>query len=269
MGEWLERFERVSKRRPCPVCNHAEWCAVARDGTVAVCQRVESGTRWKEAGWVHRLSEPLPPLPIRTTAPVSVTGDWNALQRRLTLGVDLEDTANRLNVGALALERLGCGWSREYSGNTFPMRDARGSIIGIRVRKPDGPKFCYPGSHNGLFYPPDNTGDLLFVCEGPTDCAAILSLSLAAVGRPHNTGGHDMLLKYIARIRPKQVVIVADRDTGAAEALTDGAARRLARAVRRSAKIIKPPFAKDVRQWLAGRVDRRAVLDAVECAAWA
>ena len=50
---WL----RVSRSRRCPVCDHADWCLVSRDGTAAICPRVESSKRIGDSGYLHRLKD--------------------------------------------------------------------------------------------------------------------------------------------------------------------------------------------------------------------
>jgi len=54
-----DSMNRVSKASPCPVCGRPDWCLVAADGSVAICQRVADGAVKKtNAGWLHRLNEP-------------------------------------------------------------------------------------------------------------------------------------------------------------------------------------------------------------------
>ncbi len=53
---------RVNRSNPCPVCKHADWCAVTADGQLARCQRIEQGafkTGTDKAGqtyYLHRLN---------------------------------------------------------------------------------------------------------------------------------------------------------------------------------------------------------------------
>lgn len=46
---------RVNTSRPCPVCGKTGWC-LSDGSTWAICQRVESCQRWKEAGWFHQFN---------------------------------------------------------------------------------------------------------------------------------------------------------------------------------------------------------------------
>ncbi|MFZ2035535.1 MAG: hypothetical protein WBL37_09200 [Dehalococcoidales bacterium] len=59
---------KVSKQMHCPICDKPDWCMIARDGSAALCARVESdraaGT--KGSGWIHRLTDnPQPSLLVR------------------------------------------------------------------------------------------------------------------------------------------------------------------------------------------------------------
>lgn len=96
----------------------------------------------------------------------------------------------------------------------------------------------------------------LFVCEGPTDTAALLGIGLSAVGRPSNVGGHVPLVWMIQRLHPRSVTVMADRDgTGSvAESLTLQAARALIcdiETIGIPAKILRPPLGvKDSRDWI-------------------
>ncbi|MDI6710477.1 MAG: DUF3854 domain-containing protein [Bacillota bacterium] len=54
----MEPLRRVSRRRPCPVCGHEDWCGF--NSRVCVCMRVESPRPAANGGWVHRLTGVLP-----------------------------------------------------------------------------------------------------------------------------------------------------------------------------------------------------------------
>lgn len=269
----------LKPREKCRVCGHVGWCMVATDGSAVLCMRVESSHRHaRTGGWVHRLLDD--PRPLRAPkAPIArpladerpkPNLDWNSLQAELVAAVNVDQASIALQLGELGLERLGIGYSARYAGHTFPMRDAAERIIGFRVRQLGGKKFCIPGSHNGLFIPSDLGGQRLYICEGPTDCAALLDCGLAAIGRPSNTGGHELLVDWIGR-RWREVVIVADRDPRGsdAERLTAGAVRKLSVDLRINGcrvVTIRPPFAKDVREWVCTGAGRSTIESAVACA---
>jgi hypothetical protein len=50
-------FQRVTARRPCPVCGHKKWCQVTRDGRLAHCMWESRGSvkRAKDDGYIHVL----------------------------------------------------------------------------------------------------------------------------------------------------------------------------------------------------------------------
>src|SRR5437879_4269411 len=54
----VERMQRVSASKPCPICEKPDWCLRAEDGSAAICSRIESAKRCGEAGWLHVLREP-------------------------------------------------------------------------------------------------------------------------------------------------------------------------------------------------------------------
>jgi hypothetical protein len=70
---------RVSRAEPCPVCGEPTWCRVARDGSYAVCNRVESAKsgRGQGGGWVHRLADSLsaPPPAASPSRPPPATAE--------------------------------------------------------------------------------------------------------------------------------------------------------------------------------------------------
>ena len=71
-------WQRVSRRRPCPVCQKPDWCLFTGGDdapTAAICARVESDRRAGEAGWVHRLRDDGPVwTPTRRLVCAAVSG---------------------------------------------------------------------------------------------------------------------------------------------------------------------------------------------------
>lgn len=275
-------FQRVNRETPCPVCKKSDWCMVAPDGSAAICARVDQGAekRIGAAGWLHRLRErddgrerhrhgvtrALADFARRSgnrragPAPRPERGapdgtDLGAMARRCAESVGakaLERFACELAVNADSLRRLGVGWSAERGAWTFPMRDPAGRIVGVRLRFGNGEKLSVKGGHEALFIPsgipgpaaPWPDGARLYITEGPTDCAALLTLGFRAIGRPSCTGG----VRYAVELsRGRPTVIVADADPPGqrgAKALAD-----VLRTHCPDVRIIFPPSgAKDIRE---------------------
>jgi Toprim-like len=257
-GHWL----RVSRTNCCPVCGHPDWCLIAKDGSAAICARVESRkvVGNQGAGWLHILDERQHSRLIRpivtTTIKQTATTDWLALAQSCTEALTakgLIKLAESLGLTVASLIRLNVGWHREQRAYTFPMRDADGRIIGIRLRRPNGFKFAVNGSKTGLFFPADILDipvalQRLCIAEGPTDCAALLDMGLVAVGRPSCNGGVALLTQVVRRLRPATVVIVADGDqAGQTGAMT--LANVLSTMPVKLASLTPPQGIKDVRAW--------------------
>lgn len=248
MSEWL----RVSRRKPCAVCSRSDWCTVSANGSVACCMRVESSKQLHNGGWLHRLCE---------------NGDWQGsyvgrvavVERRTpkdfgrlaeryeraACDAKVARFAGELSVSFESLRRLHVGW--DGTAWTFPMTSASGTVTGIRRRFPDGRKLSVKGGREGLFVPnglPERGA--LLVCEGPTDCAALLTLYSPAIGRPSCRGGVRLLCEFC---RGRPVVVLADGD----EPGRIGASV-LAQALRLyclSVRIVRPPLGmKDTREWV-------------------
>lgn len=158
--------------------------------------------------------------------------------------------AGQLGLSATALRKFGIGWAQHQRAWTFPMSDADGHILGIRLRLPDGRKLCIKGSKEGLFIlSPFTPQSPLVICEGPTDAAALIDMGFpSVVGRPSCTGGVKLLVDLVQR-GPTDVVIVADGD----EPGQRGANNLASVLAVYSPKVcvIRPPDGiKDARVWL-------------------
>ena len=115
-----------------------------------------------------------------------------------------------LGVSVESLRRLGVGWSAKHRAWAFPMSNAAGDVLGIRLRLPGGKKLSVKGGKEGLVH--SRRGPLrlpsgrllLLIAEGPTDTAALLDLGFSAVGRPSCTGGVKLLVELgAASIGPR------------------------------------------------------------------
>ncbi len=218
-AKWL----RVNKNVPCALCNSFDWCTLTDDGKFACCMRVQSAKPMKNGGWLHNLKEELPRAYIqKAKVQESVNIDVEMLYqkwKRNTEALDLIMFAERLGVNPQALNVLECVWAGQYKAWCFPMKDAKGAKIGVRLRNEQGEKWAVTGSHAGLFiptprlFPKDLNDDLLLICEGPTDAAAGLSLGYYVIGRPSCLGQEKMIIDFIRINKFKRVVIIADNDT--------------------------------------------------------
>jgi len=275
-------WRRVSKAERCPVCGKPDWCLVAGpqgNPTAAICARTESPKQCGEAGWLHVLRDDGPAWPpwrrtIRRA--VRMMGDEKPLRDFARLAAEcraalkpeaLEALADSLGLSSDSLRRLGVGWSGDRRAWTFPMHNAAGQVVGIRLRLADGRKLSVKGGREGLFLPEGiDRGGRLLVAEGPTDTAALLDLGFQAVGRPSCTGGTQHVVKLAQRLEPSETVVVADADEPGGRG-----AERLAAVLRlycRAVRIITPPNGiKDARDWQragATTADVQAAIDAAE-----
>lgn len=258
-------WKRVSPRQPCLVCGRHNWCLFAGPDdapTAAICARTPSDTKAGEAGYLHILRTDGPAwAPWRQTLrravrmidnPPGAAPDFAKLAADCRAAVrpdDLQRLALSLDLTVESLRRLRVGWSRSRRGWAFPMSDADGRILGIRLRLAGGRKLSVKGGREGLFIPDglDVDGRLL-VCEGPTDAAALLDLGLCAVGRPSCTGGVRLLIELVKQRRPAETIIVADGDAPGQRGAGNLAAVLVAYCP--AVRIITPPAGiKDAREW--------------------
>jgi len=141
------------------------------------------------------------------------------------------------------------------------MRDDNGNVIGVRLRCPTtARKWAVKGSKAGLFYDPDALRapiPRLYVCEGPTDTAAVLSLGLDVVGIPSAGGGADLLVSLCRRIRPTEIVLIADGDGPGLAGMSKLAG---ALVIVAPVRIVSPPkHFKDAREWVTCGADRKLI----------
>jgi hypothetical protein len=192
----------------------------------------------------------------------------------------LSELAAALGVTGASLESLGIGWastddlrllkasgagwqeSPPEGAYTFPERDGGGRLIGFSLRAVDGRKGGPSGeigAKRGLIVPADlhENRDVVLVVEGATDVAACVVLGLSAIGRPSNAGGAEPVAN-LAKNRPLLVVGENDAKSTGQWPGRDGVERvaTLVAMSRRSAvqRTLPPQYSKDVRAWLAARV---------------
>lgn len=170
-------------------------------------------------GWIHRI-EAIPALVVQPLAWSRPRATIDALAlmhgwRHNTTPREIDALALILGVSAMSLAWLGAAFAPEHSAWAFGMRDARGDLTGIRLRS-ETRKWSVTGSRHGLFFPVDALNilptDRVFICEGPTDTAAALSINIFALGRPSCQGCEEMVSDALTQIGAKECVVVSDND---------------------------------------------------------
>ena len=245
---------------------------------MANCMWIQSDWACKghSGGWLHKLEPSLskrvrnvfrrapkkkPKPPMYWHAQVMESLETAGLQPRAkVLGLQLGLSFN-------SLERLMVGWLPRYSAWTFPMWDGNDRMIGIRLRGLNGNKWCVPGSNNGIFWPMEvdrGAESDLYICEGPTDCAALLDLGFDAIGRPNALGGVKYLTDFVRGAR-RRVIVVADND-GERGVGMEGA-HKLAIAIKpltTRVRILRTPGGyKDIRGWYNGGGTHEQLLEMI------
>ena len=184
--------------------------------------------------------------------------------------------AEILGVSAMVLEQLGIGWrwgdvakgKDLHDGDwCYPMRDGSGQVVGVhrRLAKPflkDGKlvsKLMVLGSKLGLVYSPEHwhqgAGPILLP-EGMSDVAALMTLHLAAVGRPNDQGGAEDITQLLAGT-DRPIIVIGENDTKPSGRCPgrEGAiktAKNLAEGLQRPVMwAMVPEPAKDAREWMA------------------
>ncbi len=226
--------------------------------------RSESEKPLKNGGWLHKdpAGQPYRPAP-RPEPPAPPVDCVRMLAGWTTPAGAIVGHAEELGVDPLALVHLGAKWAPEFEAWAFPMFDGAGAVVGIRLRRPAGDKFAVKGGRAGLFLAPSLPAQpILFVCEGPTDTAAALTLGLYAAGRPSCLGCHAEVIQTAKRTRCRQVVIVADADEPGQRG-----AEKLQAALPVQSIIYTPPC-KDLRAAVAAGLDAADIARAISQMRW-
>ncbi len=250
-------WNRCTRNKPCHICGKPDWCCFTHDGA-ARCMRIQDapdgwyickvddqgGTTFRPGDGPRKAAAPRPKI---EPPKVIKTKNWGRIQLQLRSALVTDHTdihAEGLGVSSLALHRLGIGWHEQWRCWTFPMYQPTGEIVGMRCRGEDGKKWAIPGSSDGLFLDSDiAVPEEVFICEGPTDTAALMDVGFYAVGRPSCRGA---VIATKALARGRRVVIVSDSDGPGREGAEHLASNLLGMC--RSVKVIEPPC-KDMREW--------------------
>ena len=208
-------WPNFTKQNPCPACGHGgDWCC--RGGTSGfVCMRVQSPRMMKDGGWFHFYDDKKPKPayipPPRKAAPPLKNAD-KILDNLYNDPLAVSSLASSLGVAESALHSLGFKWSPEHKAFACPMRNGENEIIGIHLRSTEGKK-AITGSRLGLFIPQGiEPQKVAMICEGASDCAALLTMGYFAIGRPSCSFGAAMIKVALKRLGVHRCVVVADND---------------------------------------------------------
>lgn len=261
----MDKWYRVNKKRPCGICRRPDWCTYQDDASC--CMRVETEKPMRNGGWLHKTDHFVPYVPIKKAIedkPIDAQAMWQRWFER-TQYQKLDALGVSLKVDTDALKSIGCAWAGTHNAFAFPMKDATGKVIGIRLRNEEGHKWAVKGSKSGLFIPseyPFSFEGTIWIVEGPTDLAAALTLGLYAVGRAACLGQEQMLLQYIQRQHVKRVVIATDNDDPGIR----GASKL--QSLLPVLSCIYVPQVKDIRELLTLGGDRRMIESCIKDTVW-
>lgn len=207
--------------------------------------RVDSPHPMKNGGHWHPLDAK--PKFIPKAPPAEPEINASALMnefRSNTTPQMLARLASTLGVSTDSLTRTGCAYAAPHGAWAWPMVDGGGKPVGIRLRADSGAKWSVRGGREGIFLPSgrDNTA---WICEGPTDLAACLTLGLWGIGRPSCRGSVAHTQVTINRLHIQRAILVADNDRPG----IDGATALAKELQIPCASMLLP--AKDMRQFLA------------------
>ena len=262
MNAIIEKWKRVTKSNPCPICHKPDNCSVSTDKRWCWCGRIERGSRKINSGgqYLHLLIDD-----DRFTDRIyqqNTTIDFSSLSAACFNHPDVyskrAELSAILNVSLESLESLQVGWSAQEFW-TFPEKNSYGRTIGILRRYPDGNKRRIKGSQSGLIYQQgwnDNTGDVYLV-EGSSDTACLISMCMNVIGRPSNLGGVDLLSTMLFDVAKNQRLIVMGENDQKPDGKWPGLDGAISTAIR-LLHLLKRPIlygfppgeTKDVRSWV-------------------
>lgn len=214
-------WKRVHNLSRCPICNKHDWCLVATDRSAAICPRVSEGSsRYIEgSGYLHviKWSEKWIDEEPAQVVKLPEHNEVLAIQARDFMSrcepEEIDELAGRLGVEEESLRLLNVGYMAGRDAWSFPMLRWSKRLTGIRLRPRSNAskKFSMKGSKNGLFIPNNlKISEPIFVTEGESDTAALLSCGLNTVGRVGAHGGGRLLGDMLGK--DSTVVVCLDRD---------------------------------------------------------
>lgn len=207
-------WHRVSRSHPCTICEKPDWCTYTSNGLIC-CMRVKSERRAGNGGWLHGETNGqavLEPKQKPVVSEEALDARFRPMAEKWAGEKDaVIALAKKLGVSRSSLFELQVGWSGHCW--SFPERTASGLTVGISLRAPSGKKWCVKGSGRGLTYSDDwdTRPGPVFIAEGGSDTATGLSIGLATIGRPSNTGGSWKLWELL-RGCDREVIVLGERD---------------------------------------------------------
>lgn len=199
--------------------------------------------------------------------------------------------AKHLMVSSSSLTALRIGTTSDDRASTWPMRNEKQDVIGVRIVGLPWTDDCHAkwsrrGSQSGLFIARGteqatraNSADqiaatdrALFITEGASDTAAAISLGLWVIGRASCNSASFFVDRYIRLHKPSSLTIIADHD----DAGRSGAIR-LAKSLCQNlpkplhtVQIITPPnLNHDLRDWIGQGANQADISNAVPYASYA
>lgn len=273
------KWKKVNKRTPCPVCEKSDWCGISEDESVSRCMRVQSDTPSVgtdgATGYIHQVGDPvdrlLPAREYKQPQKVDMSSLY-ALYATKSGNTASDPLAARWGLPSFSVRSLHTVWIGAHQAYGIPMWNELGEVIGIQLRGTDS-KWTIKGSQLGIFCSWPILSKRVFVCEGASDTAAMISLGFTAVGRASCNSGGPILKRML---EGKDVVIVSDNDQPQqlpngnwVTPGQDGATQlsyQLAKTAR-SVRIITPPSPyKDARQWVNSGVSKKQIETACKVA---
>lgn len=143
----------------------------------------------------------------------------------------------------------------------FPMYNAQRQIIGIKKRNLNGRKWCVRHSKLGIYLPRHfSASQGVYICEGESDTAAMLSKGYNAIGRASATSC-KAILRELLKDCP-EITIISDYDP---HGLGYKESCKLAKVFERHVHIVLNRDYKDIREWINSGTFTHQKLVALSC----
>lgn len=220
MPSLLSEYAKATEAHPCPKCGHPDWCLIHLSGRKCICQRVQSGKRRRDAGWLHYLgpdavaTDKLAKVQEKPRVSTERLQDYLCVLHGNDNAKMLEKHAKYLGLPARSIVDMRVTYDTDLAALAFPMFNEDLHVTGVRYRRRDCSKFSFKGGREGVFlsrwFVPSR---LVFVTEGPTDAAAVIATGLInVIGKPNCTGGNQIIGRLLDNDLGTPVIMVADPD---------------------------------------------------------